>query len=63
MSRIVAVAPALPEFAYTQAEITAELSDLITSDRARRAVLERFHAASGIGRGTPCSPGALPRPR
>ena len=50
MSRIVAVAPALPEFAYTQAEITAELSDLITSDKARRAVLERFHAASGIGR-------------
>jgi alkylresorcinol/alkylpyrone synthase len=50
MSRIVAVAPALPEYAYTQAEITAELSDLITSDKTRRAVLERFHAASGIGR-------------
>ena len=50
MSRIVAVAPALPEFAYSQAEITAELSGLITSDTTRRAVLERFHAASGIGR-------------
>src|SRR5215203_6308432 len=49
MSRIVAVAPALPEFAYSQSEITAELSDLITSDERRRAVLQRFHAASGIG--------------
>jgi alkylresorcinol/alkylpyrone synthase len=49
MSRIVAVAPALPEHAYTQAEITQELSELITQDAARRAVLARFHAASGIG--------------
>lgn len=49
MSRIVAVAPALPEHAYAQHEITAELSELITSDATRRAVLERFHAASGIG--------------
>jgi alkylresorcinol/alkylpyrone synthase len=49
MSRIVAVAPALPEHAYTQAEITEELSELITKDAARRAVLARFHAASGIG--------------
>ena len=50
MSRIVAVAPALPEFSYTQSEITATLSDLITPDEKRRAVLARFHAASGIGR-------------
>ncbi|HWM33026.1 MAG TPA: 3-oxoacyl-[acyl-carrier-protein] synthase III C-terminal domain-containing protein [Pseudolysinimonas sp.] len=49
MSRIVAVAPALPEHAYTQAQITAELSGLITHDAKRRAVLERFHQASGIG--------------
>ena len=49
MSRIVAVAPALPEFAYSQEAITAELSELITSDEKRRAVLQRFHAASGIG--------------
>ncbi|HTL41570.1 MAG TPA: 3-oxoacyl-[acyl-carrier-protein] synthase III C-terminal domain-containing protein [Pseudolysinimonas sp.] len=49
MSRIVAVAPALPEHSYAQHEITAELSELITSDTTRRAVLERFHAASGIG--------------
>ena len=48
MSRIVAVAPALPEHAYTQAEITAELGGLITRDEHRLAVLSRFHAASGI---------------
>jgi alkylresorcinol/alkylpyrone synthase len=45
----VAVAPALPEHAYPQSQITAELSDLITHDAGKRAVLERFHAASGIG--------------
>jgi alkylresorcinol/alkylpyrone synthase len=50
MSRIVAVAPVLPEHSYGQAEITAELSGLITADESKRAVLARFHAASGIGR-------------
>jgi alkylresorcinol/alkylpyrone synthase len=49
MSRIVAVAPALPEHSYAQSDITAELSGLITHDATKRAVLERFHAASGIG--------------
>ncbi len=49
MSRIVAAAPALPPHAYPQSEITAELSHLITHDVSKRAVLERFHAASGIG--------------
>ena len=49
MSRIVAVSPALPDHAYAQADITAELSGLITHDSTKRAVLERFHAASGIG--------------
>lgn len=48
MSRIASVAPVLPEFAYTQREITAELAPLISSVPARRAVLERLHAASGI---------------
>ncbi len=55
MSRIVAVAPALPEYAYTQAEITAELSDLITSDataprRARALPRRERHRHAG----TPC---------
>jgi alkylresorcinol/alkylpyrone synthase len=49
MTRIAAVAPVLPAFAYTQAEITSELAPLISSGPARRAVLERMHAASGIG--------------
>ena len=49
MSRIAAVAPVLPAFAYTQAEITRELAPLISPVPARRAVLERMHAASGIG--------------
>jgi alkylresorcinol/alkylpyrone synthase len=50
MSRIVAVAPALPEYSYAQDDITAELSGLITHDATKRAVLARFHSASGIGR-------------
>lgn len=49
MSRILAVAPALPEHVYAQSEITAELSDIITDDRTKRAIMSRFHAASGIG--------------
>jgi alkylresorcinol/alkylpyrone synthase len=49
MTRIAAVAPVLPAFAYTQAEITAELAPLISTVPSRRAVLERMHAASGIG--------------
>ena len=49
MSRIAAVAPVLPPFVYTQSEITSELAPLISSAPARRAVLERMHAASGIG--------------
>ncbi len=49
MSRILAVAPALPEHVYAQSEITAELSGIITDDRTKRAVMSRFHAASGIG--------------
>ena len=49
MSRIAAVAPVLPPFVYTQGEITNELAPLISSVPSRRAVLERMHAASGIG--------------
>ena len=48
MSRIAAVAPVLPAFAYTQAEITAELAPLISALPGKRAVLERMHASSGI---------------
>jgi alkylresorcinol/alkylpyrone synthase len=49
MPRIAAVAPVLPVYAYPQSEITAELVPLITSRASHRAVMERMHAASGIG--------------
>ncbi|WP_309620451.1 3-oxoacyl-[acyl-carrier-protein] synthase III C-terminal domain-containing protein [Salinibacterium sp.] len=49
MTRIAAVAPVLPAHEYSQSEITAELAPLISSVPGRRAVLERMHAASGIG--------------
>ncbi|CAN5172734.1 3-oxoacyl-[acyl-carrier-protein] synthase III C-terminal domain-containing protein [soil metagenome] len=49
MSRIAAVAPVLPEHSYTQEQITRELAPLISPVPGRRAVLERMHAASGIG--------------
>lgn len=49
MTRIAAVAPVLPEHSSSQADITRELAPLISTDPGRRAVLERMHAASGIG--------------
>ncbi len=48
MTRIAAVAPVLPEFVHTQAEITQELAHLVGSDAGKRTVLERLHSASGI---------------
>ncbi len=48
MSRILAVAPVLPDNVHEQHEITAELGARLTGDRAARSVLERVHAASGI---------------
>jgi alkylresorcinol/alkylpyrone synthase len=50
MSRIAAVAPVLPPFAYPQSEITAEIGPLVTPDATsrRRQVLEKVHANSGV---------------
>ena len=48
MTRIAAVTPVLPDYCYTQAEITAELVPLITHQDSHRAVLERVHGNSGI---------------
>jgi alkylresorcinol/alkylpyrone synthase len=48
MSRVVSVAPVLPEHAYRQSEITAEIRGLVTPDPRRRALLDRVHASSGI---------------
>src|SRR4051812_20345032 len=48
MARIASVAPVLPDHASSQSDIAAELGALVTADPAQRAVLKRFHAASGI---------------
>ncbi len=48
MSRLLAVAPALPPHVQPQHEITATLGPLLAPDPARRAVLERLHGASAI---------------
>jgi alkylresorcinol/alkylpyrone synthase len=48
MSRLLAVAPVLPDHAYSQAEITAEIAGLVARDPRRRMLLERVHAGSGI---------------
>lgn len=48
MSRVVTVAPVLGAHAYPQEAITAAIAPLVTDDAARRAVLARLHAASGV---------------
>ncbi|MEJ1230807.1 MAG: hypothetical protein WDM88_09715 [Galbitalea sp.] len=48
MTRIAAVAPVVPDYRYSQAEITAELLPLIAHQDAHRAVLERVHGNSRI---------------
>jgi len=48
VSRIASIEPVVPEYRYTQAEITAQLVPLITRGDSHRAVLERVHANSGI---------------
>lgn len=50
MARIASVAPVLPDHVSSQSDIAAELGSLVTPDPSLRAVLERFHAASGISR-------------
>jgi alkylresorcinol/alkylpyrone synthase len=50
MPRIVAVAPALPEYSYPQSEITEALAPLITRTASQGAVLARTHGASQIDR-------------
>ncbi len=48
MSRIVAVAPVLPDHAYPQAQIAEQVAALVTSDPARRSLLLRLHGSCGI---------------
>jgi alkylresorcinol/alkylpyrone synthase len=48
MSRIAAVAPALPPHRYDQATLTEAFADLVLPDGADRRVLERLHEAAGV---------------
>ncbi|MDP9394413.1 MAG: type III polyketide synthase [Actinomycetota bacterium] len=48
MTRIAAVAGALPPNRYAQAEITRTFADVVLTSPARRALLERTHAATGV---------------
>lgn len=48
MARIVAVVPAFPAHVYPQAAITDTIAPIVTTDRAKQAVLRRLHAASKV---------------
>ncbi|WP_251856163.1 type III polyketide synthase [Herbiconiux sp. L3-i23] len=48
MSRIAAVATALPPYRYAQSEITEMLAPMITSDPAKQAVMRRLHEGSKV---------------
>lgn len=48
MTRVVSAATAFPPHRYEQAEITAAVADMLGLTGARRSILERFHAASGV---------------
>ena len=48
MARIAAVATALPEHVYPQAEITDVIAPMVTADRSKQAVLRRLHSSSHI---------------
>jgi alkylresorcinol/alkylpyrone synthase len=48
MTRIAAVAPVVPDYCYTQAEITAAVAPMLATQDSHRAVLERVHANSKI---------------
>lgn len=48
MTRIASVAPVVPAYRYTQAEITAEFAPLIAHTESHRAVIDRMHSRSGI---------------
>ena len=48
MARIASVAPALPAFAYSQAEITDTIVPMVTSDPGKQAVMRRLHGSSMV---------------
>jgi alkylresorcinol/alkylpyrone synthase len=50
MSRVVAVEPVLPGYAYAQEAITEVVGPLVAPDPARTALLRRLHASAGVRR-------------
>jgi alkylresorcinol/alkylpyrone synthase len=48
MTRIAAVATALPPHRYAQADLTRAFADVVLSDPAKRPVLERLHASTAV---------------
>ncbi|BDZ46444.1 type III polyketide synthase [Naasia aerilata] len=50
MTRIAAVAAALPEHSYAQSEITAMLAPMITPDPSKQALLRRLHEGAKVER-------------
>ncbi|HSI92551.1 MAG TPA: 3-oxoacyl-[acyl-carrier-protein] synthase III C-terminal domain-containing protein [Jiangellaceae bacterium] len=48
MTRVISAATALPPHRYDQAEITAAVVRMLGVSGSRRALLERFHTASGV---------------
>ncbi|MCU1438296.1 MAG: type polyketide synthase [Naasia sp.] len=50
VTRIAAVAAALPEHSYAQSEITAMLAPMITPDPAKQSLMRRLHEGSRVER-------------
>ena len=50
MTRIATVAPVLPEFSYSQAEITAAIAPLLAPELKNRPVVERMYSSSTVER-------------
>ena len=50
MTRIAAVAPVLPEFSYSQAEISAAIAPLLAPELKNRPVVERMYTSSTVER-------------
>ena len=48
MSRVVAVAPVLPDHAYPQDEISEVIGPLVTADARRAGLMHRLHSNSGV---------------
>jgi alkylresorcinol/alkylpyrone synthase len=48
MARITAASPALPEYVYSQAEITAVIAPMLTDDPGKQNVLRRLHGSSRV---------------